>query len=161
MSTTTQAAIRDQCILMIAAIAPRSNSGDKFVAYPSNADGEFVPWAESTPDGAFRRFFVRATGSDKPVEVSNTDIETHYTELEVMVAYPKTARTGTRGALDRDDVIDQDRFLIEHAIGLLGAANFVTPAATYRGHTVKIDRTSAVCDYLILVQTMSYARLMS
>lgn len=163
MATTTAKAILDRAIAVITALAPKSNTNDRFSSMPADDLGNFVQWAEATPDGAFRRFFVRTTGKDQLPAVSNTDVEEHFVELLVVVAYPKTSRTGADGALDRDAVMDQDRFLIEGAIGLLGAANFAPPNAdaTYRGHAPSVDRTPPACDYLIIDQTMSYLRAMT
>lgn len=159
MATTTEKAIRDQAIAVIGAIAPTLVTNTRFIVATNDELGAFVQWAESSPDAAFRRFYVRTTGNkDKPVEVSNTDFTMEYVELSIIVAYPKTSPTGPRGALDRDDTMRADRQKIENAVGLLGAANFTppNPDATYRGHTPSVERSMPVCDYLIIDQMMSY-----
>lgn len=165
MATATAALIRDRAVSVILAIAPRSLVGDPFVEYPNDGDADFEPYCESRPDSVMRMFQVRTTSVDRKVEVSNGDVELHYLELAVTVAFPKVAFGAGRGALGRDDVIDQDRYDIEKAIGLNGGANFAPPFpdATYRDFVTptRVNRDKPGCDYLEIVQLMSYLRDMT
>lgn len=162
MATTTKSAIRDRMIAVISALVPSSLSDTLFVPYRNEDDGNIKPWCETNPAAALRRFQVRTVvdaAGYKPVAVSNSDLEENYGVFVVTVGYPKNARAGDvdGAALGRDDLIDEDRRMIEKAIGLDGAANF-TPAtadATYREHLPTIEAGSA-CDFLVIRQTMSF-----
>jgi hypothetical protein len=126
MSTTAEA-IRDRLIAVIEGLTPVSLSGDKFRAYRNEGGADFQSWAEANPPGAFRRVQVRDTGEDESPEVSNTDCEERKVTFSILVAYPQTSRTGKGAALDRDDVIQQDRRSIDKAIGMIGRANLSHP----------------------------------
>jgi hypothetical protein len=164
-STTTAAAVRDRAIAVIEALAPSSLIGDPFIEYQNDGDADFELYCESRPDSVMRMFQVRTTALDRKVEVSNGDVELHYLELAVIVAFPKVAFGAGRGALGRDDVIDQDRYDIEKAIGLNGGANFAAPYpdATYRDFVTptRVNRDKPACDYLEIVLLMSYLRDMT
>lgn len=161
MATTTPAAIRDRAITVIEALTPGSLSNDKFRRYRNEGDGDFRAWAEANPSGCLRRFQVRTTGATETPPVSNFDHEEHQVTLGVTVAYPQTARFGADQALDRDDVIDQDAFQIDKAIGMQGGANF-TPATSadacwISGSPAEIERGETV-DFLVLVFVYIYKR---
>ena len=161
MSTTTAAAIRDRMIAVISALVPSSLSSDAFIEYPNEATGNFRVWANANPGAAWRSFQVRTIldpTAYHAVEVSNTDLEENYGTFVVTVSYPQDSRAGDGGALRRDDVIDQDRKMIEKAIGLDGAANFTPDTgadATYRGHLPTVE-AGDTCDFLVIRQTMSF-----
>ncbi len=161
MATTTVDMIRDRIRTVIEAIAPLTLTNDPFKRYRYEKSDDFRGWASENPQASVRRFHVRSTGADQPVEISNYDFETHYVVFEVVIAYPQTNRWGGDDALDRDDAMDQDRHLVEHVIGLSGAANFVpgTADAVYRGHVVTRE-TGGSCDFLVITQTMSFYRAM-
>jgi hypothetical protein len=161
VSTTTASSIRDRAIAVIAALIP-SPLTPKFVAYRNEGDADFETWATKNPAAALRRYQVRAVGTDRPVEVSNTDVECHYTDLITTVAYPQTARAGKQWAMDRDDMMDADRYQIDGAIGLLGGANFAGsyPNATFIESSVERQSTGAM-DFLVLKVTMMFYRAMT
>ena len=125
--STTADLIRDRIITVIAALTPTALAGSKFRAYRNEGDADFTAWCERNPAHCFRRFQVRDTGEDAPPEVSNTDQEQRVVVLSIIVAYPQNNRTGSRAALDRDDVGTEDRRQIEAAIGMLGRANLAPP----------------------------------
>ena len=161
MATTTPAAIRDRALTVIEALVPGSLSADRFRRYRNEDDGDFRAWAESNPAGCLRRVQVRTTGATETPPVSNFDHEEHQVTLEVTVAYPQTHRYGEDAALDRDDVIDQDAFQIDKAIGMQGGANF-TPATSadacwIGGSPRDIERGEGV-DFLVLVMVFIYKR---
>lgn len=168
MATTTAALIRDRAIAVIAGLFPRSLIGNPFLAFENDDDGDFEAWCETRPESALRVFQVRTTTVDGIVLVSNFDIEEHYLQLAITIAYPKTAFAGVRASLSRDDVIDQDRHDVEGLVGLRGAATF-TPAtgadATFRGDVdptkPRVNRTKTGCDYIELVQLWSFYRSMT
>jgi lysophospholipase L1-like esterase len=126
MSTTAEK-IRDRLIAVIEALTPTSLSRDKFRAYRNEGDADFQSWAAQFPASGFRRFQIRDTGEDEHPEVSNEDCEERKVTFSITVAYPQTSRTGKGAALDRDDVIQQDRRSIDRAIGMIGRANLSAP----------------------------------
>jgi hypothetical protein len=160
-STTTAEAIRDRAVTVTAALTPDPVT-PKFVPYRNEGDADFETWAVKNPAAALRRFQTRTVGSDRPIEVSNTDVECHYTDLITTVAYPQNARAGKQWALDRDDMMDADRHQIEGAIGLLGGANFAGsyPNATWIEGSVERQSAGAV-DFLVIRQTMMFYRAMT
>lgn len=161
MATTTPAAIRDRAITVIEALTPGTLSADRFRKYRNEGDGDFRAWTETNPAGCLRRVQVRTTGATETPPVSNFDFEEHQVTLTVTVAYPQTARFGADQSLDRDDVIDQDAFQIDKAIGMQGGANF-TPATNadacwIAGSPREIERGDGV-DFLVLVFVYIYKR---
>jgi len=162
MATATAAAIRDRAIAVIKSLDPTVVSGDRFIPHRNEWGANFRDWALKNPASCVRRYQVRTTGADRPIEVTDEQLETHYLELEVVVAYPQTHRWGADAALDRDDVMEADRFLIDDVIGVRGSANFSYPYpdATWRGQLdvdVAYERADGV-DFLVIKQLMSYLR---
>lgn len=164
MATTTAAAIRDRAITVIAGLVPSSIPTDAYLPYRNDNDGDFRRFAEQNPASAHRLFQVRTVGTDRPVEATNGDVEFHYVDLIITVAYARSGRDGDGTALGRDDVVDQDRHQIECAVGLNGAANF-TPATnadcTWRNSEVARVEDGQACDFLVIRQTMSFYRQMT
>jgi len=156
---TTETAIRDRMITVIAALVPASMPQDRFVAFRNDGQGSFSDWAENTPDSAFRRFQVRSLGNTESPSVSNTDIESVAVNFLISVAYPQNHRAGAGNALGRDDVMEQDRLQIERAIGMQGRANFsgaFPDACWLSGSPQRV--AGATCDYLVINQTMLFTR---
>ncbi len=156
---TTEQAIRDRMITVIAALTPTSMPLDRFVAFRNDGNASFSDWAENAPDAAFRRFQVRTLGDTAPPTVSNTDIESVEVNFLISVAYPQNHRAGQGNALGRDDIMEQDRLQIERAIGMQGRANFsgAFPDACWLANLV-VRATGATCDYLVINQTMQFIR---
>jgi hypothetical protein len=161
VATTTADAICNRAITVIEALTPRSLD-KRFRAYRNEGDADFEDFADKAAAGALRRFQVRTLPADEVPESSNNDVEIHFVNLVVIVAYPKDARYGRDQALDRDRVMDEDRHIIETAIGMRGAANFTPPNAdaTWRSEQEPQRERGRACDFLVLRQRMSYARNM-
>jgi hypothetical protein len=157
---TTPEAIRDRALTVIEGLTPASDSGVKFRRYRNEGGADFQDWAESHPSGAQRRVQVRTSGASHVPEVSNTDMEEHRLTMTVLVAYPHTHRWGSANGLDRDDVMDQDAFQIDEAIGMLGRANFSSPYPDAcwleGGVTERVRGTS--CDFIELQLVYLYQR---
>lgn len=159
MPTTTEEAIRDRMITVIAALVPSSSPQDRFIAFRNDGNGSFSDWAENAPDAAFRRFQVRTLGDTKPPTVSNTDVEGVEVNFLISVAYPQNHRAGVSNTLSRDDIMRQDKDQIERAIGMTGRANFTDPfpdACWLSSSPVRA--TGETCDYLVITQTMQLWR---
>lgn len=161
MATTTPSAIRDRAITVIEGLTPTSDAGVKFRAYRNEGEGDFRAWAEANPAGCLRRFQVRTTGATETPPVSNFDHEEHQVTLEVTLAYPQSHRFGPDNALDRDDVMDDDAFAVDKAIGMQGGANF-TPATSadacwIGGSPREVERGDGV-DFVVLVFLYIYKR---
>lgn len=165
MATTTAAAIRDRAIAVIKTLTALTVPNDTFVAYRNELGADFRSWANANAQASVRRFQVRTSGADREIEVTDEQLETHYLELEIIVAYPQTHRWGADNALDRDDAMEQDLHLILDAIGVRGSENFTPPHAdaTWREHLNVDDEheRGAVCDFLVIKQLMSYTRLVA
>lgn len=160
MATSTPESIRDRIIAVIEALTPTTEPTLKFRAYRNEGGADFQGWAEANPAAAHRRFQARHTGASVVPEVSNTDVEEHQLTVRVLVAYRQDHRWGTGGALDRDDVLDQDAFQIDEAIGMLGKANFTSPhadATWIEGGVIEHVRGVA-CDFVQLELTYVYQR---
>lgn len=161
MATTTPAAIRDRAIAVVKALTPTSLSGDEYIPYRNEGDGDFRAWAETNPPACFRRFQIRTTGGTETPPVSNFDFEEHQVTLQVICAYPQTARYGEDQSLDRDDVMDEDAFQIDKALGMQGGDNF-TPAtsadACWIGGSPRDREVGDGVDFLILTFVYIYKR---
>lgn len=159
-TTTTPEAIRDRAITVIEALTPAADTSIKFRAFRNEHGADFQAWAEANPTSAQRRFQVRTTGGSVVPEVSNTSIEEHQVTLRVLVSYPHSHRWGRGAGLDRDDVMDQDTFQIDEAIGMLGKANFSSPYANatwIEGAPREVIR-GASCDFVELELVYIYQR---
>lgn len=153
--TTTAAAIRTACLDTVEALIPRSLSGDRFERHPEDRSGAatFEEWLEAKT-GQMRRFTMRDTGVRQPPTVSNADVIRERVTFALAVAYPLTNRYGVDGGRSLEDVIDEDRRQIDHAIGLHGSAN-VPSAAMFvvdqsRWDLIEIDA------YIVLSGTLTY-----
>lgn len=156
--TATIAAIRDRCHALIEALTPTSNSRAKFRRYRNDGDGSFDAWVETNPASCLRRFQIRDDGGEDPPEVSDTLTDLRHATLMVRVAYPHSQRYGADGALDRDDVMDQDWGLINGKLGIYGRSNFTsTYDCTPLGATRDVER-GAVADILIVTVRVSFYR---
>lgn len=155
---TTEEAIRDRAIALIALIAPHINAGDAFNPFRNPRAADFYAEMEAAPASAVRRYQVRTSGNGGPPEVSNSDFEEMPVTLTILVAYPQIHRWGSDNALDRDDVIESDRKLIQKAIGIYGRANFSPPHpdACWRSGNYQTIRGGRGVDYLEIVQAMTY-----
>jgi hypothetical protein len=158
--TTTSAAIRNRMLTVIEAITPATDSSVAFRRHREEIN--FRDWADATPTGCLRRFAVRDLGDARPALVSNTDVELVRAIFEVVIAYPLSYRFGTGiNLLGVEDVIDQDRHRVEHAVGMRGYANFTAAtgaeAAWVEGETAR--ETSNV-RFLVIAQSMEFYRSM-
>lgn len=160
MATTTPEPIRDRIIAVIAALTPTSDSSVPFRAYRNEGGADFQGWAEANTTAALRRFQVRLTGSSTVPEVSNTDYEEHTLIASILIAYPQFHRWGAANALDRDDVMDQDAFQVDKAVGMLGGANFTSPHADacWQDGAVMEHVRGQACDFVQFQMTYTYKR---
>lgn len=155
---STAAAIRDRITALITAATPTFDSRTKFRASQNIGSANFLAEAASNPTGAFRRFQVRDDGTEEPPEVSNTDTDMRHVTYEIRVAYPQTQRYGKDGALDRDDVIDQDWGKLERLVGIYARANYSgTNDCTPLGATRETEIGESV-DFLVIRARFSYYR---
>jgi hypothetical protein len=165
VSTSTPQAIRDRIRAVVASIDPVSLIGDRFIDSRNEFSGDFREWAETNPAAAFRRYQVRADGHDEPPTVSNTVIEERRVVFEILIAYPQNHRYGDDGAMDRDDVIDEDWDYLDFNLGICGKVNFTsTDTGSYDctplGCTKEIERGD-VCDFLVIRAEYQYQRALA
>jgi hypothetical protein len=159
--TSTASAIRDRCHVLIEALTPTSDTRTRFRSFRNEGAADFDEWAEANPTACLRRFQIRDDGSEDPPEVSNTDTDLRHITLIVKVAYPHTGRHGTDGALDRDDVMDQDWGLINGKLGIYGRSNFSgSHDCTPLGAERSVERGATV-DVLVVTVRLSFYRLVT
>src|SRR5688572_1357138 len=160
MGTTTTALIRDRAITVIKALTPVYDTQLRFIPFENEDAAAFREAMNAAPAGAHRQFQVRTTGAGRELEVTNEDVEEDMLEMEVIVAYGRDHRWGEQNALDRDDVMKQDRIAIEGAIGVRGSANF-TSANSVDATWLEADfdlpfERGPACDFLVIRQRMLY-----
>lgn len=149
MSLATAAAIRDRIHSLIEDLSPVTLSGDKFRRWRNEGAGDFADAMEKIPSSCLRRFQARQVLTDEPPLVSDTINELVRLRIDLSIAYPQTGRFGPDNALDRDDVIQQDRRAINQAVGLYGRGNFsATHDCTPLPATSEMVRGDAV-DFLV------------
>lgn len=158
----TQAAIRDRIHALLEGYDPLWDTKTKLRRYRNEGNGNFTTWAEANPAGALRRFQVRADGQEDPPESSNTDYDLRHVTFEIRIAYPHTGRYGADGALDRDDVMDQDFGEIEKLVGIYARAWYFgthdcTPLGAPSGSMKSVEIGTSV-DFLVLTARFSYYR---
>lgn len=155
---TTPGSLRDHIIGLIQNVTPTHLPGTAFRPYRNENRADFMDWCAKNPQSAFRRYQVRDTGAFPNPEVSLTFEEGRRCNYEILVAYPQNGRYGRAQALDRGDIMVEDRHKIETAVGLRGWQNFVgenVPNATWTdgesGHT-----SSGAIDFVRIRQEMLY-----
>ncbi len=162
---TTAEAIRDRIIEVFESeLVPSLLPSDRWRAYRNEYGADFIEWAETNPQGAFRRFQVRDTGEDAASEVTNVDVELRQVTFSILVAYPQDARYGRDQALDRDDVSNADEHQLEQAIGILGRPRFTYPFpdATWQSEGSSANRLIGnACDFLEIVKVYTFYRSMT
>lgn len=122
VSTGTYAQIRDEQARLIEALTPTSAAAVTFKREEGRVD--FRQWAQANPSACFRRFSIIGSMRDEGPLVSNTDFETYRTDTIVTVAYPKQmGKYGADNIRDLQDLIEEDRFLIDDTIGHRGQNN--------------------------------------
>lgn len=159
--TSTAAAIRDRITAILSAATPTTDPRSVFRAFRNEGAANFTEWCEANPAGCLRRFQIRDDGTEEPPEVSNTDVDLRHVTYVLRVAYPQSGRFGKDGALDRDDVIDQDWGLIERLIGIYGRAQFFSSHdCTPLGATREVE-IGIAAHQLVVRARFSYYRLVT
>jgi hypothetical protein len=128
--TSTAAAIRDRITALISTSDPVTDPRTRFRAYRNEGKADFATDMEANPAGCLRRFQVRDDGSEEPPEVSNTDVDMRHVTYTIRIAYPQTQRYGKDGALDRDDVMDQDWGALNSLVGIYSKSHY-PPGSPY------------------------------
>lgn len=124
MSTTTFASIRDQQVITIRAITPTRRAAKKFELYPGEA--EFSQWCELNPQACFRIFEISSPLDAIRPLVSNTDIVDTEQSMNVEIGYPLDyGEVGANNQRELEDLIDEDKWRVDQAIGLHGSPNYV------------------------------------
>jgi hypothetical protein len=122
---TTFNSIRSQQMTLIEALTPSSLAGQKFRRHREATS--FMEWVEANPAACFRRFEILRNWDDDQQPTSDGSLEGAAHSMELRVAYPLREKGlyGAENERDMDELIDQDRRLIDGAIGLNGGANYV------------------------------------
>ena len=165
-NATTIESIRDRIIAVIEGLTPSHLANTRFVRYRNEGRGDFVAWSDEEPSKSLRRFQVRDLGLDQPPAITNSDISEDEAVFEIRIAYGMQNRYGKYGALDRDDIMREDQYRVEQAVGLCGRANFIPPnpdacwrsegRSGERSRTVRIDGESVT--WIVITQVMTFQR---
>jgi hypothetical protein len=162
VSLATAESIRDRIRTVIEYIDPVSDYGVKFRRYRAENGVQFRDAMEAASNACLRRFHVRNVSAEDLPTVSNIDFAEYQLDLEIEVAYPQTNRFGPDGALDREDVIDQDWKEIDYNIGICGRGNFAgTYDCTPIGCTPKDIEEGEGVDFLVFRASYIYKRALS
>lgn len=122
---TTFNAIRDQQLTLIEALTPSKHAGVKFRRHREATP--FMAWVEANPKGCFRKFEVLRNWDDEQRPTADGSLEGASHTMEVRVAYPlEMGLYGSENERDMEELLDQDRRLIDAAIGLNGGTNYVS-----------------------------------
>jgi hypothetical protein len=123
--TTTVKAICENMYSLIRDLSPTSLQHLKF--RQADLDTEFLAQAD---EGQVRprTFDIEDVGPYEEVTVSDGEIESIRTTIEVRVAYPKAGNYGSARVARRSlmDAMRADMHLIDGAVGLRGYANYVS-----------------------------------
>lgn len=158
MSLSTIEAIRDRLLTLIESLTPTTLSGNKFLRYRAERDGNLVDWAEKNPGACLRRVSATETGEDEPPDVSSVTEEWVVATVEVRVAYPQTHRYGPDNERDRKDCMNADWKAINYLIGIYGRGNFSgTNDCTPLG-AIKSFESSGPIDFLVVRAKFRYTR---
>ena len=157
---STQAAIIDRITALVSDLTPLSDVGVPFRSSLNEGSANFIDQCEAQPAGCLRRFQVRTDGSEDPPEVSDTLVDMRHFTAIVLVAYPTTGRWGTKGAVARDRVIDEDwgRLNGTAGVGIYSRGQF---ASTYDCTPLGAEKTiirGTACDFLEVRARFSYYR---
>ncbi len=113
--TTTWATVRDQHLALIKALSPTSRPTVLFERIPNEAPN-LEAFALKSPSASLRKFEIRKAGTMETPVLSNTDIQQEDGVTLIRIAYPSRSSLGASGALDVDQVADEDMNAIRDAL---------------------------------------------
>jgi hypothetical protein len=122
---TTFDTIRAQQMTLIEALTPTSLAGQPFRRH-REAEA-FNTWVARAPKGAFRRFEILRNFDDEQLPTADGSLEGARHSMELRVGYPlEPGLYGPGNERDMERVMDEDRRLIDAAIGLNGGPSYVS-----------------------------------
>lgn len=117
-------AIRDEQERLIKALTPTSRASERFKLFPGEDD--FFSWLETNPQAATRVFEITNPNDGVDPLVSNTDIVDQEQSEDVAIAYPLDfGLYGFDNMRALEDLIAEDKWLIDQEIGLHGYTNYL------------------------------------
>lgn len=128
--TTTYDAVCEQWIEVVEALTP-ARLAQRFERAPVWIAEDFEQAAAEDPGAFLRRFWIEYQGRVEPPPVNDGSVEQHTVEAELRVAYPREyagygADAKRRGEIDLEFLMATDAEQIVRAIGVSGAANYVS-----------------------------------
>jgi hypothetical protein len=155
MATTTLTLIREQQETTIEGLTPDSLSSALFRVERGHAD--FREWAEEHPNACFRRFEIVDLGNYPEPTISTRTVQQERVSVDVVVAYPrKDSMYGSDGIVSIRDIMREDMYAIDTAIGVRGSGNYASGqnAAMLEGDA--FEEGEAV-DFLVLSYDVHFA----
>jgi len=129
-STTTWRAIRQQMVTVIKALTPSSNAADTYRETTTEM-ADFRAYASNSPAAIMREYDIQKE-SDELDGAQNYQIEMRRVTAELLMAYPHhwgayQTKDGTNTHNERTlrAIADEDRNLIDKAIGIRGGSNYL------------------------------------
>jgi len=119
VGTTSFASFRDAQAVKVTALTPTSLGGVKFVEHRDEQD--FRDWVVTNPQSCLRRYAIEDLFEPSLPEITNGDVWWWEGTEEVVIAYPDTGY-GPQNARDRNDVMREDFYAIDTAIGARAGA---------------------------------------
>jgi len=152
MATTTFAAFRDAQATRIAALTPSAFSDVPFREHLDEVD--IRAWALEYPQASMRRFAIEDTFSPSLPQITNGDVWWWEGTEQIVIAYPTDGRYGQANLRDLSDVLRQDFYQIDAAIG-------ARAGAYSSGHAVIASMSQEQHDavtFLVLTYTFRFWR---
>jgi hypothetical protein len=103
-------------IALSKAVTPAIHATPRFLAIREEEGSDIRALAESNPSGCTRRYSVRSLQDRTAPTVTNSLVEEVSETFEVVVAYARDARFGTRANLAVVDVAASDQRQIHHVL---------------------------------------------
>ena len=159
-STTTWRAVRQQMATVIKALTPSSLSSDPYrLTQTERAD--FRQHAAGNDVAALREYEIQMV-SEEPTGMQNYQIELRQVEAELVMAYPHhwgsyhtkdTTNTWNERALR--SLANEDRNLIDKAIGIRGGSNYVAAQRSCNVGAIDFEELDGVT-LMVLPLTVTY-----
>ena len=148
-STTTWAAVRQQMVDTIKALTPSSLSDEKYTVTDTEQP-DFAAYAEAEDSTVLREYEIEMI-SDELDGVSNHQLELRIVEADLSMAYPHHWGTyQTKDAQGQHNeralraLANEDRNIIDRAIGIRGGSNYVTAQRSCNVGPIEFDELDGV-----------------
>ena len=115
MATTSFATFRDVQAVKVEALTPEAFAGVAFEEHRDEAD--IYDWAQDNPQACLRRFAIADSTTYEEPAITGTDVWWWEGTEDVVIAYPNDGRYGELNTGDAFDLMRQDFYAVDAAIG--------------------------------------------